>query len=239
MTIDTTRHVFVRARDEPSPLYEGSGAFARNVPLDECGLGLPGALADALRSWSLRRPSGGFAAREDLRRHTKQGLATAGQLAGHLGPSWTVRYWDEARSAAKWLCWGCDRLHEERDAHGTPPHPLDITVEGEYGFGPLRSDGFGDFFPDDPVAAMSLSDDLVAALYAWARSIETTLNLYLRDREEGTYEDEWQRQFREGAVLAEQLAHELGPARTVTYKGHAHGGLDALTSVTWRGDSQL
>ncbi|MFE7127678.1 hypothetical protein [Streptomyces sp. NPDC057617] len=247
MTFDELRHVLVRPRDEPSPLYEPEdpgafedlGAFTRNIPLDDSGLNLPADLADALRAWSLAHPPEGFDSRPDLRKHVKQGLATAQRLARHLGPSWTVHYWDEGHGTAKWLCWGCDRFHRERAAHGTPPHPLDITVEGEYGFGPLRSEGFGDFLPDDPAASLSLSADLVAALYTWAEGINTTLNLDLRDREDGKYDAEWQRLFREGAELAEQTAHELGPARTVTYKGLAHGGLGALTSVTWQGDKEL
>ncbi|MFE7572526.1 hypothetical protein ACFU76_37255 [Streptomyces sp. NPDC057539] len=61
----------------------------------------------------------------------------------------------------------------------------------------------------------------------------------MRDREDGTYDAEWQRLFREGTDLAERTAQELGPARTVTDKGLAHGGLEALTSVTWRGDGEL
>ncbi|SCF97613.1 hypothetical protein [Streptomyces sp. Ncost-T10-10d] len=247
MTLEEPRRMLVQARDEPSPLYEPEdrgayedlGAFTRNVPLDDSRLDLPADLADVLRSWSLTRPPGGFVSRPDLRKHARQGLAAAQRLAGHLGPSCAVRYRDERHGPAKWVCWGCDRLHWERDSHGTPPHPVDITVEGEYKFGPLRSDGFGDFFPDDPAAALVLSDDLVAALYMWAESIDTTLNLHLRDREDGKYDAEWQRLFREGLDLAEQIAHELGPARTVTYKGLAHGGLAALTSVTWQGDREL
>ncbi|WP_328678453.1 hypothetical protein OG905_28835 [Streptomyces sp. NBC_00322] len=121
----------------------------------------------------------------------------------------------------------------------TPPHAVNLTVEGEYTFGPLRSDGFGDFFPDDPAAALDLSDDLVADLYTWAGSIDTTLNLDLRDREEGKYDAEWERLFHEGMELARRVAHELGPAQTVTYRGVAHGGLAALTSITWQGDRQL
>jgi hypothetical protein len=39
--------------------------------------------------------------------------------------------------------------------------------------------------------------------------------------------------------LAKRVAHELGPARTVTYKGLANGGLAALTSITWQGNQQL
>ncbi|GGK51220.1 hypothetical protein GCM10010094_09310 [Streptomyces flaveus] len=230
--------LLVQARGEPSPLYEAEdprgcedlGAFNRNVPLDDCRpVTLPADLADALRRWSLARPPEGFASRPDLRKHVKQGLATAQRLAGHLGPSWVVRYWDESHRTVKWVCWGCDRLHWERDSHGTPPHPVDITVEGEFKFGPLRSDGFGDFFPDD----------LVSALYKWAEGIDTTLNLDLRDREDGKYDAEWKRLFQEGMDLAKRVAHELGPARTVTYKGLANGGLAALTSITWQGIRQL
>ncbi|QOV35460.1 hypothetical protein IM697_36235 [Streptomyces ferrugineus] len=247
MTFEEPRHVLVHARGEPSPLYEPQdaeahddlGAFTRNVPLDGAGLGLPEELVDALRSWSLSRPPEGFVSRPDLRGHANQGLATAQRLARYLGPSWVVRYWDERHRSAKWVCWGCDRLHWERDSHGTPPHPVHLTVEGEYKFGPLRSEGFGDFFPDDPAAALDLSDGLVSSLYAWAEGVDTTLDLDLRDREDGKYDADWERLFREGMELARRVAHELGPARTVTYKGLAHGGLAALTSVTWQGDRQL
>ncbi|MEV6790825.1 hypothetical protein AB0M87_02235 [Streptomyces sp. NPDC051320] len=165
---------------------------------------------------------------------------TARRLAGHLGPSRAVRYWDERHRTAKWVCWSCDRLHWERDTHGIPPPPLvHITVEGEFKFGPLRSDGFGDFAPDDPAAALALSDGLVAGLYTWAEDIDTTVNLHVQDREDGKYGDEWERLFREGRDLAQQLAHELGPVRTVTYKGLANGGLAAMTSITWQGDQEL
>ncbi|PAZ16882.1 hypothetical protein CLM62_05240 [Streptomyces sp. SA15] len=247
MTRQEPRHVLVQARGEPSPVYEPEdagayedlGAFTRDVPLDDDRLALPADLTDALRAWALARPPEGFTSRPDLRKHDKQGLATAQRLARHLGPAWVVRYWDERHRTAKWVCWGCDRLHWERDSHGTPPHPVDLTVEGEYKFGPLRSEGFGDFFPDDPAAALDLSDGLVADLYAWAKSIDTTLNLDLRDREDGKYDAEWERLFGEGAELARRAAHELGPDRTVTYKGLAHGGLAALTSITWQGDRQL
>jgi hypothetical protein len=248
MTHEEPRHVLVQARGEPSPLYgpqeggwwdEDVDAFTVNIPLEDAALALPADLSDALRSWSLSRPPEGFASRPDLRKHVKQGLTAAQRLARHLGPSWVVRYWDERHRTVKWACWGCDRLHWERDSHGTPPHPVDITVEGEFKFGPLRSDGFGDFFPDDPAAALDLSDDLVSALYKWAEGIDTTLNLDLRDREDGKYDAEWERLFQEGMDLAKHVAHELGPARTVIYKGLANGGLAALTSIIWQGDRQL
>ncbi|MER5218888.1 hypothetical protein [Streptomyces flaveus] len=247
MPLGEPRHVLVQARGEPSPLYEPEdagayedlGAFTRNVPLDDDWLVLPADLSDALRSWSLSRPPEDFTSGPDLRKHVKQGLAAAQRLARHLGPLWVVRYWDERHRTAKWVCWGCDRLHWERDSHGTPPHPVDLTVEGEYKFGPLRSEGFGDFFPDDPAAALDLSDGLVSALYKWAEGIDTTLNLDLRDREDGKYDAEWERLFQEGMDLAKRVAHELGPTRTVTYKGLAHGGLAALASVTWQGNQQL
>ncbi|MFC4464508.1 hypothetical protein ACFPH6_08005 [Streptomyces xiangluensis] len=139
---------------------------------------------------------------------------------------------ENAKRLADALCW-------ERESRSTPSHPVDLRVEGEYKFGPLRSEGLGDFFPDDPAAALDLSDGLVADLYAWAGSIDTTLNLDLRDREDGKYDAEWERLFHEGMELARRLAHELGPDRTVTYKGLAHGGLAVLTSITWQGDRQL
>ncbi|WP_328378647.1 hypothetical protein OG372_25420 [Streptomyces sp. NBC_01020] len=248
MTAEEPRDLLVQARGEPSPLYEPQaggfyddlGTFTRNVPLDDPRLVLPANLADVLRSWSLSRPPEGFTSRPELRKHVKQGLTAARRLAGHLGPSRAVCYWDERHKTSKWVCWSCDRLHWERDSHGRPPPPpVHITVEGEFKFGPLRAEGFGDFAPDDPAAALALSDDLVAGLYTWAKNIDTTLNLDLRDREEGKYDDEWQRLFREGHDLAQQVAHELGPERTVTYKGLANGGPAALRSVTWQGDQEL
>ncbi|MFI1353443.1 hypothetical protein ACH4TV_07650 [Streptomyces sp. NPDC020898] len=247
MTLEEPRHLLVQARGEPSPLFETEdpwafddlGAFTRCVPLDDERLLLPADLADALRSWARSRPPGGFTSRPELRGHVKQGLAVARRLAARLGPAWTVRYWDEQHRTEKWVCWGCDRFHWERDAHGTPPHPVDLTVEGEFRFGPLRSEGFGDFFPDDPAAALALSDGLVADLYGWARSIDDTVNLEVRDRVDGKYDAEFERLFRAGAELARRVAHEAGPDRTVTYKGLANGGLAALTSVSWRGDRQV
>ncbi|WP_105974365.1 hypothetical protein [Streptomyces geranii] len=247
MTPEEPRHLLVRARGETSPLYETAdpwaqddlGAFTVPVPLDDERLLLPPELAEALGAWSLSRPPGGFTSRPDLRRHVKQGLAVAQRLARRLGPAWSVRFWDEGHGSAKWLCWGCDRLHWERDSHDTPPHPVDVTVEGEFKYGPLRSEGFGDFFPDDPAAALSLSEDLVADLYRWARAIDDTLNADLRDQVDGKYDAEWERLFHEGAELAKRVAHELGPDRTVTYKGLANGGLAALTLVRWRGDRQV
>ncbi|MER6226902.1 hypothetical protein ABT189_41200 [Streptomyces sp900105755] len=247
MTSAEPRSLLVQARGKPSPLYEPEdpaahddlGAFTHLVPLDDDRLALPADLADELRSWSLSRPPEGFGSRPDLRKHVKRGLEIAHRLAERLGPAWSVRYWDERHRTAKWLCWGCDRLHWERDEHGTPPHPLDLTVEGEFKYGPLRADGFGDFFPDDPAAALELSDGLVSDLYAWAKGIDDTLNLDVRDREDGKYDAEWERLFRDGSALAQRVAHELGPSRTVTYKGVANGGLAAITSVSWRGDRQL
>ncbi|WP_369355117.1 DUF4277 domain-containing protein [Streptomyces sp. cg2] len=134
-----------------------------------------------------------------------------------------------------------DRIARALDA--IAPEPEHIT--GSVGaaaitaFGPLCSDGFGDFFPDDPAAAPALSDGLVAALYAWAKSIDATLDLHLRDREAGRYDAQRERLFHEGAEPASRVAHEAGPARTVTHEGPAHGGLVALTSITWQGDRQL
>ncbi|MFE0508893.1 hypothetical protein [Streptomyces sp. NPDC058964] len=238
------RHLLVRTLGEPSPLYDSYDggwpgdidAFTGEVPLDDPELGLPEDLAHALRTWSLSRPPDGFDSRSALCEHAEQGLAAARRLAAHLGPSWALRYLDECHGTTKWVCWGCDRLHWERGEHDTPPHPVDITVEGEFRYGPLRSDGFGDFFPDDPAAALHLSDDLVAAFRTWAKSIDTTLELDIQDREDGKYDADWDRLFHAGADLAKRLALELGPARKVMYKGLANGGPAAMTSVGWRGD---
>ena len=247
MALEQTRHLLVQGRGEPSPLYESYLGWAYEdidtytgcVPLDDPVLGLPADLADALRAWSLSRPSEDSASPPSLSEHVQQGLVVARRLARHLGPAVAVRYRDERHRTSTWICWGCDRLHEESDGNDAPPHPLHIDVDGEFKYGPLRSDGFGDFFPDDPTAALHLSDGLVTALYAWADGINTTLNLMIGDRDEAKYDGEWQRLFREGMDLARQVAHEIGPGRTVTYKGLAHGSLAMLTSVTWQGDREL
>jgi len=247
MALAEVRHLLVRGRGEPSPLYESyldhayedTDTYTGCVPLDDPELSLPVDLGDALSAWSLSRPSESSASSPGLGEHVQQGLVMARRLAGHLGPAGAVRYWDERHRTSKLVCWGCDRRHKEGDGHGTPPHPVHIDVDGEYKYGPLRSDGFGDFFPDDPAAALHLSDGLVADLHAWADGINATLNLMIKDRDEAKYDGEWQRLFREGRDLARQVAHELGPVRTVTYKGLAHGGLAMLTSVTWRGDREL
>src|SRR5690349_12272478 len=110
MTLEEPRHVLVHARGEPSPLYEPQddgvhddlGAFTLGVSLDDGRLDLPDDLADTLRSWSLSRPSEGFASRPDLRKHAEQGLVIARRLARRLGPSWVVRYRDERHRTATW-----------------------------------------------------------------------------------------------------------------------------------------
>lgn len=247
MTSQESRDLLVQVRGETSPLYEledpqaydGLDAFTRNVALRDDRLNLPADLADALRSWAASRPPEGFTSRPELRKHVKQGLVLTRRLAVQLGPLWPVRYWDERHRTAKWVCWKCDRLHWERHGHGIPAYSVDLSVEGEFQYGPLRSEGFGDFLPDDPAAGLDLSDELVAGLYAWAKSIDTTLNLELRDREDGKYDSDWDRLFREGKELARQLAHEVGPDRTVTYKGLVHGALGMLTAIRWQGDRQL
>jgi hypothetical protein len=174
-----------------------------------------------------------------LRKHVERGLELAQALARHLGPAWVVRYWDERQGGATFVCWGCGRLDWALEEHGEPPHPLHIVVEGEFTWYPLRAEGFGDFAPDGPVGSLHLSEELVADLYAWAKSIDATVNLDLRDREDGKYDDEWERLFHEGTELARRVAHELGPARKVTYKGLANGGTAAMTSVTWQGDRKV
>ncbi|MER5694713.1 hypothetical protein ACWDBO_34645 [Streptomyces mirabilis] len=244
---DEPQYLLVRAGGEPSPLYgpadpenhEDLGAFTRNAPLDDDGLVLPADLADALCSWSLSRPSDGFPSRRHMRRYVERGLEIARAVARRLGPAWVVRYWDERQGGAKFVCWGCGRLDWALEEHGEPPHPLHIVVEGEFTWYPLRAEGFGDFAPDGPVGSLHLSEELVADLYAWAKSIDATVNLDLRDREDGKYDDEWERLFHEGTELARRVAHELGPARKVTYKGLANGGTAAMTSVTWQGDRRV
>ncbi|MEU6481409.1 hypothetical protein ABZ858_31970 [Streptomyces sp. NPDC047017] len=225
------RHLLVRAAgDGDSPLLAAqdpeSGSddlsgLTAPLPLDDPSLGLPGRLADRLSAWSRARPATGSAAREDVRRHAAEGLSAAQALARHLGPSWVVRYRDESHGTAKFLCWGCDRLHWSGDAHGTPPHPLALTVLGEYKWSPLRAEGFGDFAPDDPAAGLTLSDALVAELYTWSKDIDASMERYLNDRDEEADDARREELDRRGRSLAERVAHEAGPDRTVTYGGLA------------------
>ncbi|MFF3332175.1 hypothetical protein ACFYWX_21865 [Streptomyces sp. NPDC002888] len=204
------RHLLVRAQGDPWPLYTG------DEPLD---LNLPDTLADRLRSWTLARPPGGFTARPALRKHVSAGLEAAQALAKHLGPAWAVQYWDERHRTAKYICWGCGRTSFTSDAHGNPPHPLHIVVEAEYAWHPLRADGFGDFAPDDPAAALDLSDALVADLKAWAQSHKAVIDHWLEHRDDTQERAAVERLWREGELLTERVARELPPGRTVTYRG--------------------
>ncbi|MET9791711.1 hypothetical protein [Streptomyces canus] len=223
-----SRHLLVRAQGDDSPLYladqegaENLSLFTRSVPLDDPGLGLTASLAEQLTSWSRTRPVGGSASRRTLRRYAKQGLEVAQTLARYLGPQWVVRYWDDAYATDKFVCWGCRRLHWSLDAHDTPPYPLRITVEGEYKWHPLRAEGFGDFAPDDPAAGLDLSDELVVDLYRWAADFDGGMEQYLNDRDD-TKDDARRGELDlRGRDLAERVAREAGPARTVTYGGLA------------------
>ncbi|MFG2807134.1 hypothetical protein [Streptomyces massasporeus] len=241
MSGEEPEHLLIRARGDTSPLYTtdagalcGVEAFTRAVPVDDEALALPGEVARKLTEWNGNRPADGFELRPALRKHVRQGWEIARLVATHLGPGWAVRFWDERHRDAKFACWGCDRFHGTVGAQGPPPlpHPLAITVEGEYGMHPLRAKGFGGFAPDDPAAGLRIPDDLVAAFRRWAKEIETTL---MADGDD----DQWRRLFLEGGELSRRLARELGPARTVTYRGIANGGLASLTKVTWRGDQQV
>ncbi|MDX3385343.1 hypothetical protein PV682_28290 [Streptomyces niveiscabiei] len=227
-------HLLVRARGGVSPLWGvldfGERMFdddyVFSVPLDDDRLGLDAGLVDALRSWA----AGGA--------DYEAGLVVTRRLARHLGDEWVVRCWDERRGDARRVCWGCGLFYDEH-AEDRPPHPVHLVVEGEFAYSPLRAEGFGDFRPDDPVAALELSEGLVGALRAWARDIDAALNPWPGDRADGAYESECARLFREGFGLAERVAREAGATRTVTYKGLANGGLGAMTSVSWRGDRQV
>lgn len=99
---------------------DGQTFFTHNVPLGDAELGLPESLADQLASWSQTRPPEGSSSRSAFRQYAKQGLKVAQLVARHLGPLWVVRYWDDGLGSAKFVCWGCDRLHWSRDAHDTP-----------------------------------------------------------------------------------------------------------------------
>ncbi|MEV6669773.1 hypothetical protein [Streptomyces sp. NPDC051162] len=225
---DEPRRLLVRARGDRSPLYTsdaGSYAdpdgFTIGVPVDDPGLGLPGDLAYSLISWSTTRPPEGFTSRPPLRKHVKKGLELAQTLAKHLGPTWVVRYWDERHGSAKFVCWGCQRLHWTLDAHGSPPHPLHIVVEGEYKWGPLRAEGFGDFMPDDPAAALGLSDDLVDDLYKWSADFNANVDLYVQERDEDRDDARRRVLDQQGQELTERVARELAPGRSVRYGGLA------------------
>ncbi|WP_037675457.1 hypothetical protein, partial [Streptomyces griseus] len=206
------RHLLVRAQDDSYswPL------LADDEPLDQ---GLPDTLADRLGSWSLARPKGGFTSRPALRKHVAEGLDVARALAKHLGPDWTVRYWDERHRTEKYVCWGCGRANLTPDAHGTPPHPVHIFVEAEYGWYPLRADGFGDFPPDDPAAALDLSHALVADLNAWSQGHKEAIGGWLDDRDGVRERIALERLWEEGRLLTDRVARELHPGRTVTYRG--------------------
>ncbi len=224
-----TTALLLRAQGDPSPLYTAAGegltaaveAFVRNVPLEDPAPALPADLADRLARWSVARPPGGFASRPELRRHAAAGLEAARSLAVHLGPAWSVRYWDERHRTAKFVCWGCRRLHWSLYPHGVPPHPLHIVVEGEYQWHPLRAEGFEDFAPDDPAAGLGLSDDLVADLYRWSADIDAAMELYLRERDEDEDDARRRELDRRGRDLTERVARELGPGRTAAYGGLA------------------
>ncbi|MBF6047191.1 hypothetical protein GO001_18425 [Streptomyces sp. NRRL B-1677] len=225
---DEPRHLLVRARGDQSPLYMSDAGhyadpddFARTVPVDGPDLALPRDLLHGLVSWSTARPPAGFASRPPLRKHVKKGLELAQLLAKHLGPGWVVRYWDERHGSAKFVCWGCQRLHWTLDAHGSPPHPLHMVVEGEYAWGPLRAEGFGDFVPDDPAAALGLSDDLVDDLYKWSADFNANMDLYVQERDEERNDACRRELYRRGEELTERVARELAPGRTVRYGGLA------------------
>ncbi|MFI6442443.1 hypothetical protein [Streptomyces sp. NPDC050759] len=224
----TSRHLLVRARGDDSPLYladeegaEDLSRFTRSVPPDDPCLGLTESLAEQLTSWSRERPGGGAASRQSLRRYAKQGLEVAQALARYLGPQWVVRYWDDAYDTEKFVCWGCRRLHWFLYEHDTPPYPLRITVEGEYKWHPLRAEGFGDFAPDDPTAGLDLSDELVADLYGWAADFDAGMEQCLKDRDDAKDDARRRELDLRGRDLAERVAREAGPARTVTYGGLA------------------
>lgn len=227
-------YLLVRARGHRSPLSTESEAgaqgktpedFTRLRGPDDPELGLPSKLAEQLTSWSRhapdQTPERQRGATPEVRRHAKEGLALARQVARRLGPRWVVSCWDESHRTAKFVCWGCDRLHWSADEHGDPPHPVQITVEGEFKWFPLRAEGFGDFAPDDPAAGLVLPDDLVADFYQWAKDIDAGMNQYLRDRDEAADDARRAELHDRGQRLSDRLSHEVGAGRSVTYAGLA------------------
>ncbi|PWG11118.1 hypothetical protein DF268_23275 [Streptomyces sp. V2] len=227
--------ILVRARGGDSPLWGVLGfgvsrfedAYVFSVPVDDDRLGLGADLVEALRGWGAGG-AGGFG----------DGLALARWVAREVGDSWGVWWWDDVRGEGRRVCWGCEKFYDQHD-EGRPPHPVHLVVEGEFGYAPLRAEGFGDFLPGDLVGALGLSEGLAEALGAWARDVDAAVNLWLRDREDRAYEEVCERLYREGLGLAERVAREVGGGRTVTYKGLANGGFAGMASVRWRGDRRV
>ncbi|MEV7887721.1 hypothetical protein ACWD3I_00250 [Streptomyces sp. NPDC002817] len=163
---------------------------------------------------------GGFKLPADLALRLREpDLEAAQALAKHLGPSWSVRYQDERHNTTKSVCWGCPRLHWAADPHDTPPSPSHIVVEGEYKWYPLRAEGFDDFAPDDPAAALGLSEALVDDLYAWAQAVDAAMDIWVTDRDDAALTAAHDRLRDAGRELTERVAHEVGPGRTVAYGG--------------------
>jgi len=214
------RHVLVSAVEERGPLLHDvqADAPAPNLP-DAPAPDLPDDLRRRLADWSLARPAGGFASRPELRRHVARGLELARAVARRLGPEWAVRYQDERHRTTKYVCWGCGHLHWTPDAHGIPPHPVDLVVVGEYGAYPLRAEGFGHFSPDDPAAALDLSAALVADLNRWAADVKAAMDTWVHDRDSARLHDTYARLRDEGELLTARVARELPPGRSVTFEG--------------------
>ncbi|MFD7667235.1 hypothetical protein [Streptomyces sp. NPDC059788] len=223
------RHLLVQARGDDSPLFTSTADFYADapddftigVPMGDPALGFSEGLARDLASWNAVRLPEGSTAKAALRKHVKTGLGLAQSVARHLGPKWVVRYWDARHGTAKFVCWGCSRLHWTLESHGTPPHPLHITMMAEFHWGPFRAEGFGDFMPDDPAAALGLPDDLVDDLYAWAIDFDAELNWYVAERDEEGHAAQRIELESRGEELAHRVARSLQPGRTVIYAGLA------------------
>ncbi|SDQ69695.1 hypothetical protein SAMN05428945_5554 [Streptomyces sp. 2224.1] len=226
---EAPRHLLIQARGDDSPLFTSTAGFhavapddfTTGVPVADPALVLPESLVHGLFSWNAALPPEGPTAKAALRKHVKTGLGLAQSLARHLGPQWVVRYWDARQDTAKFVCWGCARLHWTLESHGTPPHPLHMTMMAEYHWGPFRAEGFGDFMPDDPAAALDLPDDLVDDLYTWAGDHDAGINRYVEERDEDRHHARCVELERIGEELAQRVARALKPGRTVTYAGLA------------------
>ncbi|MEU6440200.1 hypothetical protein [Streptomyces sp. NPDC047046] len=147
------------------------------------------------------------------------GIHIAQRVARELGPMWVVQVWDARHQTMKAVCWQCPRLHWMLYEHSTPPAPKKFRMVGEFKYGPLRSDDFGDFFPDDPAAFLSLSMSTEDALYAWARDVDDNMELWLQDRDDGAFETRVENLDNRGLEIADRITAQIPSTREFTFVG--------------------